>query len=327
MTPLLPFPQIPLFESLRRDPVCHVRHSSLFALPAILSRLSPTRRRALALDSLVPLSEDQSSEVRLGVLEALGEVVYTFHGDQDGPPEKLVALFLGQRDQWPSEGSKCRSSLDASYDHPLRALVCAFNYPAVSLTLGRDRWDVLRDVYLDLADNPDLKVRRTMGASLGELALIIGPDNTRRDLVGVWIDSVRSGDDSVRMRAAECVEVFIRALRGTDVCGTEASQLIVEVLLAAWREGLFRVWREREVIAKALVGLARLMGREQPELFRRLLMEALEDGVGSVREVATFAVCSTFTGFRQQLNMLCRPRSPPSTKFWETSQMAYAMTS
>ena len=76
----------------------HVRHSALFALAPILSRLPPSQRRSLALDTIVTLSTDDSATVRLGVLEALGEVLYTFHQDEGGPPAQLVQLFLGRKE-------------------------------------------------------------------------------------------------------------------------------------------------------------------------------------------------------------------------------------
>ena len=58
------------------------------------------------------------------------------------------------------------------YDDPSRPLVCAFNYPAVALTLGRARWPALRNLYRALSENPSFKVRRTLAASLGEMARI-----------------------------------------------------------------------------------------------------------------------------------------------------------
>jgi len=67
----------------------------LFALPALLSRLPSRLRRQVALSTILPLSRDESAPVRSGVLEALGEVFYTFHGDECGPPDELLRLFLG----------------------------------------------------------------------------------------------------------------------------------------------------------------------------------------------------------------------------------------
>lgn len=218
------------------------------------------------------------------MLEALGEVIYTFHQDVAGPPQELVSLFLGRReDRRVRDGQQTR--LDSFYIDPERPHICAFNYPAVALTLGRERWGELRDVYLELAADRGCKVRQTLAASLGEMAKIIGADNAERDLVGVWWDAVRCEEDNlVREKAVECVDVFVLAL------GREAGEKILEGLLTVWDEGAFRGWRERECVARALVTFVESIGRELPSVIRGLLKRGLEDNVAAVREAAVSAV-------------------------------------
>lgn len=84
-----------MFESFCQDPVSHVRQSVLFALPAILSRLPSSRKRTQTLKTIMTLSRDPSAAVRSGVLEVLGEVIYTFCDDEMGPPNEIVRLFIG----------------------------------------------------------------------------------------------------------------------------------------------------------------------------------------------------------------------------------------
>ncbi|EGO20928.1 hypothetical protein SERLADRAFT_410491 [Serpula lacrymans var. lacrymans S7.9] len=290
------FSLLPLFESLRSDPVWHVRHSSLFALPALLSRLSPAQRRAVSLASIVPLSRDESAPVRSGVLEALGEVVYTFHEDEDGPPHELLRLFLGREEdrrareaqqQNPSpqsSGSLGTPTLDPFYDDPARPLACAFNIPAVALTLGRARWGELRALFLTLAQNRSIKVRRTLAASLGELAKVIGPEHAQRDLIGVWWDAMRCEEESdIRMKAIEGVQTFVMALGHG-----EGRDTVMKGLLDIWEEGWLRKWREREGVVKALITLDGAPGR--PEVISQILKKGLEDAVGGVREAAIMMV-------------------------------------
>lgn len=64
----------------------------------MLSRLPPASRRSAALSTVVSLSRDDFSAVRSGVLEALGEVLYSFHADECGPPDELLSLFLGRQE-------------------------------------------------------------------------------------------------------------------------------------------------------------------------------------------------------------------------------------
>ncbi|KAJ6496574.1 armadillo-type protein [Mycena vitilis] len=315
---------IPLFEHLRRDSQWHVRHSALFALPAILARLSPAQRRTLALDAIIPLSTDESQPVRSGTLESLGEVLFTFHEDEDGPPQELVQLFLGRREDrrvrdgqqaaqdrdqilsslfgrptpQRSAASRMESPLTSFYTDPARPLICAFNYPAVALTLGRARWGELREPYLEIAENREVAVRRSLAASLGELAKIIGEDNAERDLIGVWWNAVRSDEEEVREKALECVEVFVAALP------KEPRIAVVSGLLTIWEEGVFRGWRERKVIAKALVGLANSVGHDIPSALRSLSRKALEDSVAAVREAAISALPHLWSMFADQEGVL-----------------------
>ncbi|THH22143.1 hypothetical protein EUX98_g8227, partial [Antrodiella citrinella] len=143
---------LPLFELLCHDTVWQVRHSALFALPAILSRLPSDEKHKLALKVMLPMSKDEAPTVRSGVLEALAEVMYTFHMDAAGPPDELTRLFIGIRDGDTQRRPRLEPVLSAAsmswsefmamatanaqpedsydiYDDQTRPLVCAFNFP------------------------------------------------------------------------------------------------------------------------------------------------------------------------------------------------------
>ena len=53
---------------------------------------------------------------------------------------------------------------------------CAFNFPAVLLTLGKQSWPELKDIYKTLAIDHRIKVRKTLAYSLFEIAKILGPE-------------------------------------------------------------------------------------------------------------------------------------------------------
>ncbi|KAI0692388.1 armadillo-type protein [Cytidiella melzeri] len=296
---------LPLFEELYRDPVLHVRHSALFALPAILSRLPPQHRRVLALDVILTLAKDESMTVRSGVLEALAEVIYTFHEDGERPPEKLLRLFLGVREdddphKTEPEEEKAPSSPTSSlswsdflasvssgtndgpeadiYDDPSRPLVCAFNLPAVALTVGRERWSELRELYFTLSHTPSFKVRRTLAASLGEMAKIIGPEQAHQDLMPVWYASVRSDEGDIRLRALEGSDTFVAAIGAQD-----RIEVLTGLEERVWP--LLRGWRERESLIRALPAFAEVDGVDEASVWR-LLGKGLIDPAATVRETA-----------------------------------------
>ncbi|PFH50675.1 hypothetical protein AMATHDRAFT_75468 [Amanita thiersii Skay4041] len=277
---------LPLFDQLRTDPAWRVRHSAVFALPAILTRLHPLERRMLALETIGNLAMDENGTVRLGVLEVLGEVLYTFHDDQEGAPDYLLDLFLGKNTVRKNGQSTPQREqlLELFIQEPKRPLICAFNYPAVALALGKERWRDLRSLYLSLAQNPEFKVHRTLTASLGELAKIIGEQYAYEDLVGVWWSAIRSEEEEIRFKALEVLETFSAAL------DRQAGYTIIKGVLAVWEEGCLKSWRERDCVAKSLVYLTRWASADIPDVIQQLLQKSLEDNVAAVRESAALVI-------------------------------------
>ena len=258
--------------------------------------------------------------MRLGVLEALGEVLYTFNEDEDGPPKEILRLFMGRPEDrrvqspppslaaqvWGTPKSPFasqiqdmaqeQSPLESFYKDPARPLICAFNYPAVAVTLGRARWGELRELYIALSQDLAIKVRRTLAASLGELAEIIGSDNAQQDLLPVWWESIRCEEDGeVRLKAIECAGTFVSALG-------DRKEEVAEGLLDVWKAGTLRGWRERQVAVGAFVGFIHSISERKSNVIKGLLNLALEDGVAGVREAAisivSAIVCQKVAGYQ-----------------------------
>lgn len=136
-----------------------------------------------------------------------------------------------------------------------------------------------------------MKVRKTLAASLGELAMIIGPENARRDLVDVWWDAMRCAEDGdIRLKAIEALPLLVNAL-GEG----EARATIFSGLVKLWEEGWLRNWRAREGIIKVIPDL--VGAPAYPESLHRILKWGLEDDFGAVREVSI----SVVSGFGHSL--------------------------
>ncbi|KAL5529223.1 hypothetical protein ACEPAG_5197 [Sanghuangporus baumii] len=311
---------LPLFDFFCGDSIWNVRQSVLFALPSILSRLPPGLRRIHALQTIQKMAIDSSPQVRTGVLEILGEVIYSFHEDDKGPPEEIVRLFIGEEGHdWHSPDSPVLENYSSYQTHspwadsvfrsrfpdmtndlsianrsisapspspinpipdsdPTRPLICAFNLPAVALTLGQARWQDLRGLYIFLARTGASKVRQTLAASIGEIARIVGPEHSRRDLLYRWWDFVRGRDSSVQTKALEALEVFLQVLDPVD------RPRIIGSLEEIWDNHL-RGWREREILARSFDRLAPFFTSDGKAL-RSLLRRALRDPAAAVRNAA-----------------------------------------
>jgi len=357
----------PILRGLLHDSESHVRHSALFALPAILGRMGrgdeATRnlRRSLVLEIVFELVGDDSADVRGGLLETLGEIVYSFYDppDEEGqrmpypheaPPDELIQLFFGKRieDRRVRDVQQLKDSKDwrvPSVDHarqkaidrttattsvatpttqsppyqyrqdkmgavveflndPARPLIIAFNFPAMTLALGKDQWEYrLRSAYMELAISKDLSIRRTLSASIGAMAGILGPEVATRDLLDVWLrflsDALKSKEgpeDDVQSKMADGIESWIS---NVSMAGKAKS---VNALLEYWEKGKWGGWKERERIAlqlgrvvtsvasaetnpDVLLSLSRLVG---------IVNCVLSDSVHAVKEAGINSVCSFF---------------------------------
>jgi serine/threonine-protein phosphatase 4 regulatory subunit 1 len=260
------------------------------------------------------LSKDRYGIVRVGVLETLGEVLHTFLNDPGGPPNELLELFLGRREDtkvregrdWmcytDMEPQPMEQALEFFYKDPERALICAFNFPAVVLTLGASRWLELREYYLDLSRNENVHVRKTMAASLGEIARIIGQEAAQKELVPIWWESLRFKDEFVREKAVEALDGLL------PVLGQPVGRQLLEGVLQSLEEGKFRGWREREAIILSLEGYLEALGRDGAgNIVSKLLVRGLRDNVAAVRECVYSVVCNIHYHFfltLTQMNLL-----------------------
>ena len=82
-------------------------------------------------------------------------MLYAFADDDGGPPAQPVQLFLGRKDDkdirvgqkqtlhsalLSMKAQNTVAPLESFYRQEKRPLICAFNFPAIMLTLGRERW-------------------------------------------------------------------------------------------------------------------------------------------------------------------------------------------
>ena len=281
-------------------------------------------KRTQALRTITRLWGDAVQEVRTSALEVMGEVIYTFNGDDPGPPDEIVHYFIGEEGRdwhdpespafdaymakqakgpWSPAILPTRLMFDTasgglledtsgaatpispeSLSDPARALICAFNFPAVILTLGRHRWHELRGLYLYLAMAGAVKVRQTLAASMGEVAKVIGPEHARKDLVPRWMEFAKCKDSVVRRKAMESMGLFLQMLDVGD------RRRVGACLVEVWDHHL-RGWREREELAKVFCGLVEsLEGAGCTQVVGTLLRRLLRDGYAAVRNAAIAGV-------------------------------------
>lgn len=304
------------FDRLRDDKIWHVRQGICLAIPSLFAQVEDVQeRRTKVVEALRYLSTDVSRQVRSAVLEVMGELIYLFHDTPAGPPPELVRYFKGEpfdldkgdgADTSDSPGADESMGVPSSgdmhdpytLDEPWRLdlnatalsslerpLVCAFNFPAVVLTLGKSAWPDLRCMHAELAQNSSIKARRSLAASLHELAKIIEPDDTARDLLPLFDMFVLWDDAEVRSAAIEHVDQLL------IYSPQREAESKLQLLREAWTAVFARDWRVRERLAELIPALAPkfLLSDEEGNLVA-LTQLALSDSVASVRVVGARAV-------------------------------------
>ncbi|XP_035712717.1 serine/threonine-protein phosphatase 4 regulatory subunit 1 isoform X2 [Folsomia candida] len=189
---------------------------------------------------------------------------------QDIVPEILLENFT----------ALCQQSKDHQNTDSEILSFCVYNFPAVVLTLGPQNWSLLRDCYEALACNVQWKIRYTLASSLHEIAGILGPELSERDLVPFYNATTKDLDE-VRIGILRNLASFIKGLGG------EAQRKCLETLDRFAVTENNRNWRFRLELADQIKNLSEIY--EAEEIFKvlcPLTMDLLLDRVAEVRKKA-----------------------------------------
>lgn len=157
---------------------------------------------------------------------------------------------------------------------------CAFSFPAVALTLGKENWHCLKKAYQSLSSAKHWKVRRTLASSIHEIAMILGEELTATDLVPIYDGFIKDLDE-VRIGVLKHLATFLEILKPTDRC-----QYLPRLsdFLATDNEWN---WRFREELAMQLLEIVGLFSPNDVALnIAPLSFQLLVDKVAAVRTIA-----------------------------------------
>ena len=269
-----------LFEALNRvllDHIWQVRQAACYSLPGVFA-IQPRNnaRRENLLLIMRALKQDVSPNVQLAAFEMIGEIIYLFHDDENGVPDELVRLFMGKPMDAHDEGNDVNEFLTNS-DY---ALIVAFNFPAVVLTLGPEQWSRLRELYKRLTTHAHDNVRNSLAASLHQMAKIIGPKATCQDLIPVSDQFFRD----------TCVDVTATMLEHMDefwlMLPVEAAREQLLRVPALWLTNYAHEWRLRQSIAAHIPALIPTMLLDDEDgCLITLSLLALNDPVNALRNI------------------------------------------
>jgi serine/threonine-protein phosphatase 4 regulatory subunit 1 len=112
--------------------------------------------------------------VRSAAFQNLGHFIATFEARAVTP--ELVQLYNAM--VAPTAATKYGDAEIVTY--------CAFDFPAVIYTVGRDRWGEVKVTYEVLVKDLQWKVRRPLAHALHEVATILGQELAEKDLCPIF---------------------------------------------------------------------------------------------------------------------------------------------
>ncbi|XP_077271693.1 serine/threonine-protein phosphatase 4 regulatory subunit 1 isoform X2 [Temnothorax americanus] len=191
------------------------------------------------------------------------------HNGQEIVPQELINYYVSMADP-----EQC---VDMGAEIPHH---CAFSFPAVAFTLGKENWHYLKKAYQSLSSAKHWKVRRTLASSIHEIAMILGEDLTATDLVPIYDGFIKDLDE-VRIGVLKHLAIFLKILKPADRC-----QYLPRLsdFLATDNEWN---WRFREELATQLLEIVCLFSpSDVARSIAPLSIQLLVDKVAAVRTIA-----------------------------------------
>ncbi|CAG5082402.1 Similar to Ppp4r1: Serine/threonine-protein phosphatase 4 regulatory subunit 1 (Rattus norvegicus), partial [Cotesia congregata] len=187
-------------------------------------------------------------------------------------PQELINLFVSMADPEAWWNLKWNSAEIPRF--------CAFYFPAVVLTLGKENWPMLKTAYGYLSDAREYKVRRTMASSIHEVAIILGEELAAQDLLPIYDGFIKDLDE-VRIGALKHLATFLKVLKPADRCHFLPR---LQAFLSIDNDGN---WRFREEVACRLLEAVTLYTpQDVAKHIAPLSFPLLVDKVAAVRQMA-----------------------------------------
>jgi len=256
---------LPLFDTLSTDTIWRVREACVSSIVS-LSNILPTETScSVLIPKYEEFVDDNSRWVRTAAYKKIGPFIATFESEH--VTESFLSIYTDMIS--PQYKNKVGEPFISEY--------CSFSFPGVLLTIGPDRWDSLKGCYQTLAKDPQWKVRRSLSHSLHDVAKIVGPEITVKELIDCF-NQFFTDLDLVRIGVIKHFSSFL------EVVPQENREQFLSSLKETEEEE--ENWRYRKYIAQQLAKLSELVPSWIESFLFPCSLRLAFDPVSSVRRHA-----------------------------------------
>jgi len=255
---------VPIFEKLTEDKIWGVRKASIEGIIPIAQIVPHNIRKEKLSPIFRRLIEDPSRWVRHTAYKKLGEFIATYI-DQPDLDHDFVDFFL-------SMGLEEKDEFFGDSDV---AVYCAFNFPAILQTVGKDNWNELKPLYYKLSTHVQSKVRKSLAHSIHCVAQILGQQITENDLLSSF-EAFLQDLEEVKIGVLNNISTFLFYL------SINIRKKYVNLILQIHNSDN---WRLRNTIAEQMDKFSSIFDSEIfHSKFVPIILELTEDPVAIIRD-------------------------------------------
>lgn len=173
------------------------------------------------------LKDPTSKLVRGTAFQNIGPFIAAFKVGKD-IDTKIIDFYVTT-----TEGS---SNKDVCYH-------ASFNFPAFVAVFGADEWPRFQSLYHKLTKINDLRIKKTLSASIHELAKILGPQYTEQDLLPCMERFLKDKVMEIKLGALKNLHVFLQEV------SLEKREVFIKYIVQSFEEASKQEWRLKLVLA------------------------------------------------------------------------------
>jgi len=260
---------LPFYLKLCKDANWGVRKScidTLYEISNICKEESIEIRENELTEAMNNFLKDSNKWVKISAYKSLGPFIFTLTDQNIN--EKLIESYLHMADS---------NINNLSPDNEI-IYACAYNFPAVVLTLGPARWPLLSKLFQSLLKSGD-KIRKPLACALHEIAKIIGEEQTEKDLLSALESFLKDPNDEIKYGALQSLALFLQ------VFSVEKRENMVDIFVQLQKDQ--KKWRIRELIARQINKLTHIFSPKITfEIIAPISFKLCNDPVSFVREEA-----------------------------------------
>jgi len=255
----------PLFETLCNDNNWGVRKACVESIAVVSQNISQNVRKEKLTTIFYTLIEDSSRFVRSSAFKSLGPLIATFpKGDVDN---KLLSYYTSMTSEELKEGD----IIDGL------EIFCAYNFPAVLLTAGSEKWPELKNVHLKLIAHEKVDIRSTLSHSLHCISSILGKEITEEELTHIF-DLFYNDVEEVKIGILKSMYLFL------EILSENTRMKYLENIKQIYQSDN---WRYRKAIANQFDKILKLYSFNSNAMYKILLpivYVLLNDSIAIVRD-------------------------------------------